>query len=81
MGNGDIVVGSNPSSRKPATIIGDTAGTASAAPRTNSDPVKAERGCGAMSQQRGDSGAASTPQKFVRLVGCREPKVRPPGGR
>ena len=33
--------------------------------------------CGAMSQQRGDSGHESAPQKFVQLVGCREPKVRP----
>jgi hypothetical protein len=32
---------------------------------------------GAMSQQRGDSGNESAPQKFVQLVGCREPKVRP----
>ena len=29
---------------------------------------------GAMSQQCGDSGNYSTPQKFVRLVGCRVPK-------
>ena len=34
--------------------------------------------CGAMSQQRSDSGAQSTPQKFVRLVGCRDPKIKPP---
>jgi hypothetical protein len=32
---------------------------------------------GAMSQQRCDSGAQSTPQKFVRLVGCRDPKIKP----
>jgi len=45
---------------------------------------KAERPkiCGAMSQQRGDSGNFSAPQKFVRLVGCRDtrrpkPWVRP----
>jgi hypothetical protein len=31
---------------------------------------------GAMSQQRGDSGNESAPQKFVQLVGCRDPKVR-----
>ncbi len=29
-----------------------------------------------MSQQRGDSGNVSAPQKFV-LVGCRDPKARP----
>ena len=32
---------------------------------------------GAMSQQRGDSGHESAPQKFVQLVGYRDPKVRP----
>jgi hypothetical protein len=30
---------------------------------------------GAMSQQRCDSGGASTPQQFVHLVGCRERKA------
>ena len=29
----------------------------------------------AMSQQCGDSGNYSTPQKFVQLVGCRDPKA------
>jgi hypothetical protein len=29
-----------------------------------------------MSQQRGDSGGMSTPQKFVRLVGCRDAKAK-----
>jgi hypothetical protein len=33
--------------------------------------------CVAMSQQRGDSGNVSAPQKFVQLVGCRDPKARP----
>jgi hypothetical protein len=33
--------------------------------------------CGAMSQQRGDSGHDSAPQKFVQLVGYRDPKARP----
>jgi hypothetical protein len=41
-------------------------------------PLKAERPriCGAMSEQRGDSGNQSAPQKFVQLVGCRDPKAR-----
>ena len=34
-------------------------------------PVKSR----AMSQQCGDSGNYSTPQKFVQLVGCRDPKA------
>jgi hypothetical protein len=33
--------------------------------------------CGAMSQQRGDSGHDSAPQKFVQLVGYRDPNARP----
>lgn len=35
-------------------------------------------GIGAMSQQGspGQAGSASTPQQFLRLVGCRDPKVR-----
>jgi hypothetical protein len=31
---------------------------------------------GAMTQQRCDSGNVSSPQKFVQLVGYRDPKVR-----
>lgn len=31
--------------------------------------------CGAMTQQCGDSGNYSTPQKFVQLVGYRDPKA------
>jgi hypothetical protein len=42
------------------------------------DPTKSERPkiCGAMSQQRGDSGRGneSVPQKLVQLVGCRDRK-------
>jgi hypothetical protein len=36
------------------------------------------RTCGAMSQQRGDSGRGnySVPQEFLQLVGCRESKAR-----
>jgi hypothetical protein len=43
----------------------------------SSNPLRIKRpgNCGAMSQQRGDSGNYSTPQKFVQLVGCRDPKA------
>ncbi|MES2198381.1 MAG: hypothetical protein V4517_28510 [Pseudomonadota bacterium] len=43
------------------------------------DSVRMKRpaNCGAMSQQRGDSGNYSTPQKLVQLVGFREPKAGP----
>lgn len=34
--------------------------------------------CGEMSQQRGHSGAQSTPQKFLQLVGYRDPNAGPP---
>jgi hypothetical protein len=77
MGSGDIVVGRNfhagKSSGTPENLEG-------AAP-IQAMPGNAERHCGAMSEQRGDSGAVSTPQKFVHLVGCRDPKARPPSGR
>jgi hypothetical protein len=33
--------------------------------------------CRAMSQQRGDSGHESAPQKLLQLVGYRDPKARP----
>jgi len=33
--------------------------------------------CGEMSQQCSDNGAQSTPQKFLRLVGCRDPNAGP----
>jgi hypothetical protein len=43
------------------------------------DPVGKKRPdvSGAMSQQRCDSGNPSTPQKFVRLVGCHDPRIKP----
>ncbi len=31
--------------------------------------------CGAMAQQRGESGPSSAPQGLVQLVGCRDPKI------
>jgi len=75
MGNGDIVVGKNGSGRKSASpkskdLEKDTRTTSGAQ----------ERSSGAMSQQRSDSGAVSTPQKFLHLVGCRDRKGRPPSG-
>ncbi|QWG15822.1 hypothetical protein KMZ29_16305 [Bradyrhizobium sediminis] len=68
VGNGNIDVGNETSTRKPGE------------PRIeapNSVRMKRPGNCGAMSQQCGDSGNYSTPQKFVQLVGCREPKARP----
>jgi hypothetical protein len=37
--------------------------------------------CGAMTQQGTDNRTPSQPQEFVRLVGHRDSKVRPPGAR
>ena len=76
MGSGDIVVGKK-SAVAPENFI---KGTGAAAP-IQTAPSSEERHCGAMSQQRGNSGAVSTPQKFLHLVGCRDPKARPSGGR
>jgi hypothetical protein len=46
------------------------------ATRDPGQPKPARSGiCGAMSQQCGDLGNQSAPQKFVRLVGYRNPKA------
>jgi len=63
MDRDNIVVGSKPSPLKPATTAPE-------------QPSRAPAICGAMSQQRGDLSNQSTPQKFVRLVGCRDPRAR-----
>lgn len=41
----------------------------------NTARLKRSVNCGAMSQQCGDSGNTSMPQKLVQLVGCRDPKA------
>jgi len=79
MGNGDIVVGNEqPSTQKSTSVIVENlAGRAAAAEQAESIPSRAEHHCGAMSQQRGDTGMVSMPQKLVRLVGTCDPKTRP----
>ena len=77
MGSGDIVVGKKSTTRKTPAV------SKNPAPRVSgsaANPAKEEH-CGAMSQQRADSGAASTPQKFLQLVGCHDQRLRRPGGR
>ena len=82
MGNGNVDVGNKTLTRKPRqAVVACLAGSTGSrelliAP---SDSLKSERLgiCGAMSQQRGDSGNVSAPQKLVHLVGCRDPKTRP----
>jgi hypothetical protein len=79
VGNGNIDVGNKTPTRKPGQpVIEHLAGVTE--PRIDqANPVKTEppKICGAMSQQRGDSGNQSAPQKFVQLVGYRDPKARP----
>jgi len=79
VGNGNIEVGNRTPTRKPGQpAVEATSGrNGSSEQRIDSSP-KTEHPCGAMSQQ-GDEfrGNLSAPQKFVHLVGCREPKVKP----
>jgi hypothetical protein len=81
LGDDNIDVGNNPPCKPGQPIIERSAGSnGSTDVRIDrQNPLKKERPiCGAMSQQYGDShrGNESAPQKFVQLVGCREPKVR-----
>jgi hypothetical protein len=74
MGSGDIVVGNpipkpNPSTPKNSVESGD--------PPRSSSP-RQQQMCGAMTQQGDGNRAPSQPQEFVRLVGYRDPTVRPP---
>jgi hypothetical protein len=83
MGGDNIIVGSKRTTSKsnPATV--DDLAERNGLSRPASDTLRPVRTrspdlCGAMSQQRCDSGSQSTPQKFVRLVGCHDPKIKPP---
>jgi hypothetical protein len=78
---GDNIVVGKPSVRKrsQAIIAHPTMPTGPAdQPKVDRTGGRRPQLCGAMSQQRDDSGAQSMPQKFVHLVGCRDPKMRPP---
>ncbi len=80
MGSDDVVGGKGPSTRKsPQTIIARLAAPVSAAKKQPYE-VRAPKSvrtvvCGEMSQQRGHSGAESTPQTFLQLVGYRDPST------
>jgi hypothetical protein len=87
VGNGNIDVGNKTPTRKPGRPIVEKLAGSDGAPelRIDNQPFlqpspKTERVriCGAMSQQQGDSGRGneSVPQKFVHLVGCRDPEAR-----
>lgn len=77
MGNGNFGVGKQTPTRKsgqPAIEL--TSRRNGSSEQRIDNPLKTERLCGAMSQQGGEfRGNLSAPQKFVHLVGCREPKV------
>jgi len=77
MGGDDIIVGGNPSIRSPSQAQAQVQAQASDRSRVDRQERRRAALCGAMSQQRDDSGAQSMPQKLVQLVGCRDPKVRP----
>jgi hypothetical protein len=82
VGSGNIDVGNKTPTRKPGQPIVEhlTGSDSLSEPRIDrSNPLKTKRPaiCGAMSQQCGDSGNVSAPQKFVHLVGCRDSKLRP----
>ena len=83
MGNGNIDVGNKSPTPKPGQpIVERLAGTdgSSELRIDKRNPLKPGRPgiSGAMSLQRGDRGRGneSAPQKFVQLVGCRDPKAR-----
>jgi len=76
--NGNIDVGNESPTRKPGqpTVENLSGSIGSSELRIDSSLKKGR--CGAMSQQGGEfRGNISAPQKFVHLVGCREPRVRP----
>lgn len=82
VGNGSIDVGNENLTRKPGQPAVEPLGGGSSKPRIdkqNLPRTERPRISGAMAQQCGDIGRGnqSAPQKFVRLVGCRDPKARP----
>ena len=73
MGSGNTDVGNRGGFRK----AGKSSVKGPAATAPNSARMKPPAITGAMSQQCGDNGNFSTPQKFLQLVGCHDPKARP----
>ena len=76
MGNGNIDVGKQTPTRKPGQPAVELMSGRNGSKQRIDSSLKTEAPCGAMSQQGGEfRGNLSAPQKFVHLVGCREPKV------
>jgi hypothetical protein len=79
VGDGNIDAGNKTRNRKPGLLP-----VAESLAKTDGPSALRPRICRAMLQQGADGGRGnqSVPQKFVQLVGCRDPKARPePGGR
>ena len=83
MGNGNIDVGNKTATRKPGhPVVEQMAKRDSSSERridkTIAPKTERPRNCGAMSQQCADIGRGnqSAPQKFVQLVGFRDPKAQ-----
>jgi hypothetical protein len=78
VGNGNIDGGKKSPIRKPGQPMAGTSGGSFAA-QLDAQKIERPRVCGAMTQQCGDSGRGNdyAPQKFVRLVGYRDPSPRP----
>jgi hypothetical protein len=86
VGNGNIDVGNERLTRKPGQPAVEILPDGAPRPRIEKpsqlrqNPLRTERPrvSGAMAQLCGDIGRGnqSAPQKFVRLVGCRDPKAR-----
>ena len=84
MGNGNVDVGNETPTRKPGQPIAERLDRVDRPSdlrigRQDSPKMHRPRICAAMTQQGGDRGRGneSAPQKFVHLVGCRDPNARP----
>jgi hypothetical protein len=77
VGSGNIDVGNKTATRKPGQPVENLANGSPELRIEAPNTVRTKRSgaCGAMSQQSCDSGHQSAPQKFVQLVGCRDPKA------
>ena len=75
----NITVGSKSTTSKPTSVTDKLAEQAVGRDGDSRDPARKKRPdvSGAMSQQRCDGGNPPTPQKFVRLVGCHDPRIKP----
>ncbi len=79
MGNGNFDVGNDSPRKTGKPIVEQMKGSGSSSAGTVKQMQAGQpQNCGAMSQQGSFSyhGNVSSPQQLLRLVGCRDPKVR-----